>query len=162
MKTPFLLSQKILTASATVILLGCVAGDLIALFMDFGSKTDWVFIVNLLLSLIVPAFFLLLIFKPEKTRVVSDNENGDKQPVLSATRTYICIIYLDVALILALVLFGSAFISNVELSIIGVAAIVFIIGAVKYIFDSRKINTKAQMSIESDSVKPNKSADSDM
>ncbi len=143
MKTPYLLGQKILCIISTTVLGGCVIGDAVALLMKFEANSDWVFVVNLLLSLIAMAVFITLIRKPELTGVVPKPYNDSSITVLSATRTYICIVYLDVALIMGLVVFGTSLIPDFQLSIsiIGVAAIVFIISAVNYIFDCRRINS---------------------
>lgn len=149
MKVPFLISQKILYAASTAILAACIIGDIASVSMSFNGKSDWVFVVNMAFSIVSVLFFSALVFNPERTGIVSDSEKGDKKPVLLAARTYVCIIYFDVAIILFMVLFGSSLIPDIELSVIGVAAIIFIIGAVKFITDSRRINLKAQSKTES-------------
>ena len=149
MKVPFLISQEILYAVSTAILAACIIGDIASVSMSFNGKSDWVFVVNMAFSIVSALFFSALVFNPERTGIVSDSEKGDKKPVLLAARTYVCIIYFDVAIILFMVLFGSSLIPDIELSVIGVAAIIFIIGAVKFITDSRRINLKAQSKTES-------------
>lgn len=143
MKTPYSFGQKILSIISTVILIGCIAGDVAALLIKFDFKSDWVFIVNMLLSVVSMAVFITLIRRPEMTGVAPKPYNESSKTVLSATRTYICIIYLDVALIMCIVVFGTAFIPSggLSITIVGVAAIVFIISAVNYMFDCKKINS---------------------
>lgn len=149
MKTPYLLIQRLLIASSTVILFLCILGDTIALLVDFESATDWIFMLNMVLSLCAMCVFSYFIIKPEKTCVVKDIKSESAKSIYSATRTYICIIYFDVAIVLALVLFGSANIPYVEVGLIVLAILVFIIGAVKYLFDIRKINSSETFVTES-------------
>lgn len=149
MKTPYSLVQKILIATSTVVLTLCIVGDAIALLSKFQSDIDWLFMVNLVLSFIAICVFTYFILKPEKTGVASNLKPENASLILSATRTYTCIIYFDVAIIMALVLFGSINIPYVELGLIALAIIVFIIGAVKYLYDSRAINSALEAEMDS-------------
>ena len=89
MKVPFLISQKILYAVSTAILVACIIGDIASVSMSFNGKSDWVFVVNMAFSIVSALFFSALVFNPERTGIVSDSEKGDKKPVLLAARTFL-------------------------------------------------------------------------
>lgn len=140
MKVPFTIFQTALTAASIFILCGCIGCDsVIMLFAadDYGSRAV---VFNGILSVIALLLSLIFILKPSVTGFVKGSKAGtDPVPALKAVRTYICFVSLDAAAVLAMMLFGVVFKEQVEKYILICVPAVFLVGAVKYFFDIRRI-----------------------
>lgn len=139
MKQRFTLFQKIMTVIFIALEAAVLACDVYRLiFVDGDGK--YYYIVNLVLSVLLLGVFLMLIFDPKLC--ISDDETDDPQrlfPIISASRTYMCFIAVDVSAIFAFVMFAAKYFENPALIIVIGGVAVFVIGAVKYVVDSGRI-----------------------
>lgn len=141
MKAKFTLLQKIFITLFIGLILGCIGGDIYALSFKDSDSSKYTFGVNIGLCVLVLTVFLLLIRNPAiiiSDHSASDNES-DVRPIISASRTFLCLIAFDVAAVMAFVLYGSEFIKYPKLVVIAFAVTVFVVASIKYIVDSRKI-----------------------
>ncbi len=139
MKQRFTLFQKIMTVIFIALEAAVLACDVYRLvFVDGDGK--YYYIVNLVLSLLLLGVFLMLIFDPKLC--ISDDETDDPRrlfPIISASRTYMCFIAVDLAAIFAFVMFAAKYFENPALIIVIGGVAVFVAGAVKYVIDSGRI-----------------------
>lgn len=139
MKQRFTLFQKIMTVIFIALEAAVLACDVYRLvFVDGDGK--YYYIVNLVLSVLLLGVFLMLIFDPKLC--ISDDETDDPQrlfPIVSASRTYMCFIAVDVSAIFAFVMFAAKYFENPALIVVIGGVTVFVIGAVKYVIDSGRI-----------------------
>lgn len=139
MKQRFTLFQKVMTVIFIALEAAVLACDVYRLvFVDGEGK--YYYIVNLVLSIILLGVFLMLIFDPKLC--ISDDETDDPErlfPIISASRTYMCFIAVDVSAIFAFVMFAAKYFENPALIIVIGGVAVFVIGAVKYVIDSGRI-----------------------
>ncbi len=139
MKQRFTLFQKIMTVIFIALEAAVLACDVYRLvFVDGDGK--YYYIVNLVLSVLLLGVFLMLIFDPKLC--ISDDETDDPQrlfPIVSASRTYMCFIAVDVSAIFAFVMFAAKYFENPALIVVIGGVAVFVIGAVKYVIDSGRI-----------------------
>lgn len=139
MKVNFTLLQIVLTTVAIFALCSCAAADCFLFYLNIVDVNSNSFVINGIISIAAAIVFLVLIFRPSLTGFVRKNGAEDPVPALSAVRTYLCFIALDAAAILSIMLFGAVFSENVVIYILIAAPSLFIIGAVKYVFDVRRI-----------------------
>lgn len=140
MKVPFTLLQIILTTVSLFALCACAAADCFLIYLNIVEMNSNSFVINGVICAVLIIILGVLIFKPSLTGFVRKNSvEADPVPALSAVRTYLCFIALDAAAILSIMLFGALFSINVLIYILIAAPAVFVIGAVKYIFDVRRI-----------------------
>ena len=139
MKQRFTLFQKVMTVIFIALEAAVLACDVYRLvFVDGDGK--YYYIVNLVLSVLLLGVFLMLIFDPKLC--ISDDETDDPKrlyPIISASRTYMCFIAVDIAAIFAFVMFAAKYFENPALIIVIGGVAVFVIGAVKYVIDSGRI-----------------------
>ena len=141
MKHNFTVFQKIMTVlfiALEIAVAVCDIYKLVSAGQDSGGK--YYYAVNLALCVLLLAVFLVLIFDP-KICVSEDDTDKPEQlyPLISASRTYMCFIAVDIAAIFAFVMFFSKYFKHPALIIVIGGVLIFIAGAVKYIIDSRKI-----------------------
>ncbi len=139
MKQRFTLFQKIMTVIFIALEAAVLACDVYKLIFA-GGEGKYYYIVNLVLSIILLGVFLMLIFDPKLC--ISDDETDDPErlfPIISASRTYMCFIAVDVSAIFAFVMFAAKYFENPALIIVIGGVAVFVIGAVKYVIDSGRI-----------------------
>lgn len=140
MKPRFTLFQKILTTLFVMLEGAVIAGDVMELFWLHRQNNDYYYWVNLVLCLFLLLVFLALIINP-KAGVNAEEADSPETllPQLSASRTYMCFIAVDIAAIFAFVMFFSKFFENPALIVIVGGIVLFIIGAIKYLYDCKKI-----------------------
>ena len=140
MKPRFTLFQKILTTLFVMLEGAVIAGDVMELFWLHRHNNDYYYWVNLVLCLFLLLVFLALIINP-KAGVNAEEADSPETllPQLSASRTYMCFIAVDIAAIFAFVMFFSKFFENPALIVILGGILLFIIGAIKYLYDCKKI-----------------------
>lgn len=140
MKPRFTLFQKILTTLFVMLEGAVIAGDVMELFWLHRQNNDYYYWVNLVLCLFLLLVFLALIINP-KAGVNAEEADSPETllPQLSASRTYMCFIAVDIAAIFAFVMFFSRFFENPALIVIVGGIVLFIIGAIKYLYDCKKI-----------------------
>ncbi len=133
--------QIAITTVEIFLLALCIFSDFFLLYISDDYKGYGKLVFNAFLCIAVLIISVLLIFKPSLTRFVALKANDEKSllPALSAIRTYLCFISLDVALVLLITVAGALFLEDAIYYIMVTAPVVFIIGVVKYIFDIRKI-----------------------
>ncbi len=153
MKQRFTLFQKVMTVIFIALEAAVLACDVYRLvFVDGDGK--YYYIVNLVLSVLLLGVFLMLIFDPKLC--ISDDETDDPKrlyPIISASRTYMCFIAVDIAAIFAFVMFAAKYFENPALIIVIGGVAVFVIGAVKYVIDSGRIGIISEDESEEDTEK---------
>lgn len=149
MKPQFSLFQKIMTTIFIVLQAAVMISDGIRLATDDGSGSGtYYYAVNLVLCAGLLAVFLMLIFNPKLCVSTEETDTPEQlHALISASRTYMCFIAVDISLIFAFVMFLSQYVSHPALIIIIGGVALFIAGAVKYIYDSQKL-----VGIETDEV----------
>ncbi|WP_124098376.1 hypothetical protein [Ruminococcus sp. Marseille-P6503] len=139
MKVNFTLLQIVLTTVSVFVLCSCAAADCFLIYLDIVDVNSNSFVINGVISIAAAVVFLILIFRPSLTGFVRKDSGENPAPALSAVRTYLCFLALDAAAILSIMLFGAVLSENVVMYILILAPLLFIIGAVKYVFDVRRI-----------------------
>lgn len=154
MKPRFTLFQKILTTLFVMLEGAVIAGDVMELFWLHRQNNDYYYWVNLVLCLFLLLVFLALIINP-KAGVNAEEADSPETllPQLSASRTYMCFIAVDIAAIFAFVMFFSRFFENPALIVIVGGIVLFIIGAIKYLYDCKKIGFEEIEYEDDDDVK---------
>ncbi|WP_294408294.1 hypothetical protein [uncultured Ruminococcus sp.] len=134
MKVPFTPFQIILTSLNAAALSLCVGGDVFVLLFDRGAVSGKVIVTNLVMSVLVIILSSVFVFRTEHidtfSRVQKDDE--DKLPAIRALRTYFCMLTLDFAGVLSLMLAGALFYKNAGKAIIIFAPAVFVLSAIIY------------------------------
>lgn len=134
MKVPFTPFQIILTSLNAAALALCVGGDVFVLLFDRGAVSGKVIVTNLVMSVLVIILSSVFVFRTEHidtfSRVQKDDE--DKLPAIRALRTYFCMLTLDFAGVLSLMLAGALFYKNAGKAIIIFAPAVFVLSAIIY------------------------------
>lgn len=134
MKVPFTPFQIILTSLNAAALALCVGGDVFVLLFDMGAVSEKVIVTNLVMSVLVIILSSVFVFRTEHidtfSRVQKDDE--DKLPAIRALRTYFCMLTLDFAGVLSLMLAGALFYKNAGKAIIIFAPAVFVLSAIIY------------------------------
>ncbi len=155
MRPRFTLLQKILTTLFVVLELSVIACDIVRLFVLEVEKNRYYYSVNLGLCVVLLPVFLLRIFCP-KVCVSSEETEKPEQlvPLVSASRTYMCFIAVDISAIFAFVMFAAKYFENPGLWLILVGVVIFIVGSVKYVLDSGRLGI-----IEFDDENPDPDAD---
>lgn len=148
MKPQFSLFQKIMTTIFIVLQTAVMISDGIRLATDDGSGSGtYYFAVNLVLCAGLLAVFLVLIFNPKLCVSTEETDTPEQlYALISASRTYMCFIAVDIALIFAFVMFLSQHVSHPALIIVIGGVTLFIVGAIKYIYDSQKLVAAEQVS----------------
>ena len=137
MKPRFTMFQKIMTTIFIVLQAAVMANDCVRLATEEGT---YYYAVNLVLSVGLLAVFLTLIFNPSLCAATEESDSSEqKSAIISASRTYMCFIAVDIALIFTFVMFVSKYVSYPAIWIVIGGVIMFIVGAVKYIYDSQKL-----------------------
>lgn len=154
MKPRFTLFQKILTTLFVMLEGAVITGDVMELFWLHRQNNDYYYWVNLVLCLFLLLVFLALIINP-KAGVNAEEADSPETllPQLSASRTYMCFIAVDIAAIFAFVMFFSRFFENPALIVIVGGIVLFIIGAIKYLYDCKKIGFEEIEYEDDDDVK---------
>lgn len=155
MRPRFTLLQKVLTTLFVVLELSVIACDIVRLFVLEVEKNRYYYSVNLGLCAVLLPVFLLRIFCP-KVCVSSEETDKPEQlvPLVSASRTYMCFIAVDISAIFAFVMFAAKYFENPGLWLILLGVVIFIIGSVKYVLDSGRLGI-----IEFDDEYPDPDAD---
>ncbi len=140
MKQKFTMLQKILTTLFVVLVGAVITADVLKLFVFENQGNTYYNVVNLVLCLLLLAIFLALIFNP-KAGTNAENEDTPETlaPQLSASRTYMCFIAVDIALIFTFVMYFSKYFEKPAVVVIAGGVLIFVIGAIKYISDCKKI-----------------------
>lgn len=132
--------QKILTTIFVVLVGAVITADVLKLFVFENQGNTYYNVVNLVLCLLLLAIFLALIFNP-KAGTNAENEDAPETlaPQLSASRTYMCFIAVDIALIFTFVMYFAKHFEKPAVVVIAGGVLIFVIGAIKYISDCKKI-----------------------
>ncbi len=156
MKLKFTMLQKILTTLFVVLVGAVITADVLKLFVFENQGNTYYNSVNLVLCVLLLLVFLALIFNPKAgTNAENDDAPETLAPQLSASRTYMCFIAVDIALIFTFVMyFAKHFEKPAVIVIVGGIAI-FVIGAIKYISDCKKIGFE-EIEYEDDDVQEDK------
>ena len=140
MKPKFTLLQKIMTTLFIVLEVAVITGDVLKLFVLENNDNKYYYGVNLALCLLLLVVFMALIISPKAGVNGDETDNPESLlPQLSASRTYMCFIAVDIALIFAFVMYFSKYFENPTLLIIAGGVAIFIIGAIKYVIDCKRI-----------------------
>ena len=99
------------------------------------------YVVDLVLSLLAMAVFILLVFSAGRINIFSDkaDPDGDTAPAVSALRTYFCILFFDISGVLGLMLAGALGVEWAKKAIIIFAPVVFVLAAIVYFILSGRI-----------------------
>lgn len=141
MKVPFTILQAALTTVSLFVMCACLAVDCAVLYLNPKGADQRLFAFNLIMSFAALVLSLFFVFKPSLTGFVSKKSFAYENPLpaLSAVRTYVCFISLDAAAVLGLMIFGTVYSENAVKYIFITAPSIFAVGAVKYVYDLRKI-----------------------
>ena len=95
-KVPFTPFQLVLTVVNTAALMFCMGCDCFVLIVGMTAGRTKPYVVDLVLSLLAMAVFILLVFSAGRINIFSDkaDPDGDTAPAVSALRTYFCRTYL--------------------------------------------------------------------
>lgn len=95
-KVPFTPFQLVLTVVNTAALMFCMGCDCFVLIVGMTAGRTKPYVVDLVLSLLAMAVFILLVFSAGRINIFSDkaDPDGDTAPAVSALRTYFCILFL--------------------------------------------------------------------
>lgn len=140
LKPKFTLFQKILTSLFILLEVAVITGDVLELFWLHKENNDYYYWVNLVLCLFLLLVFLALIINP-RAGINADEADSPEAllPQLSASRTYMCFVAVDIAAIFTFVMFFSKYFKNPALLVIVGGIVLFVIGAIKYLYDCKEI-----------------------
>ena len=79
------------------------------LMFDRGTVRRSAVILNLVLAIIAAALCVVLMLKAGEIDLFEKDEIRDKQPAVSALRTFFCMVTLDVTVVLIMMLAGTMF-----------------------------------------------------
>ena len=129
--TPF---QIILTSLSTAALTLCIGGDLFLLSHDKGLVSRSSVWINLVLSVLAMVICTALIFRAGSVDMFSQDtsDEEDRGPAVRALRTYLCMIFTDLAGVISLMLAGALIYKNAGRSIMIFAPSLFVLAAVVY------------------------------
>lgn len=130
MKAPFTPFQLVMTVVDTAAFIFCMGCD--GFMLTVGETgTGKPFAVNMIVCGIAAAIFLLLALNTGMVNIFGDrfDPNDDPAPALSVARTYFCLLFFDLAGVLALMLAGALGASWAKTAILIFAPAVFIIAA---------------------------------
>ena len=98
-KVPFTPFQLVLTVVNTAALMFCMGCDCFVLIVGMTAGRTKPYVVDLVLSLLAMAVFILLVFSAGRINIFSDkaDPDGDTAPAVSALRTYFCILFFDIS-----------------------------------------------------------------
>ena len=140
-KVPFTPFQLVLTVVNTAALMFCIGGDCFVLIVGMTAGRTKPYVVDLVLSLLAMAVFILLVFSAGRINIFSDkaDPDGDTAPAVSALRTYFCILFFDISGVLGLMLAGALGVEWAKKAIIIFAPVVFVLAAIVYFILSGRI-----------------------
>ena len=135
-KVPFTPFQLVLTVVNTAALMFCMGCDCFVLIVGMTAGRTKPYVVDLVLSLLTMAVFILLVFSAGRINIFSDkaDPDGDTAPAVSALRTYFCI-----SGVLGLMLAGALGVEWAKKAIIIFAPVVFVLAAIVYFILSGRI-----------------------
>ena len=133
-KVPFTPFQLVLTVVNTAALMFCMGCDCFVLIVGMTAGRTKPYVVDLVLSLLAMAVFILLVFSAGRINIFSDkaDPDGDTAPAVSALRTYFCILFFDISGVLGLMLAGALGVEWAKKAIIIFAPVVFVLAAIVY------------------------------
>ncbi len=156
MKPKFTMLQKILTTLFVVLVGAVITADVLKLFVFENQGNTYYNSVNLVLCVLLLLVFLALIFNPRAgTNAETDDAPETLAPQLSASRTYMCFIAVDIALIFTFVMYFAKHFEKPAIIVIVGGIAIFVIGAIKYISDCKKIGFE-EIEYEDDDVQEDK------
>ena len=140
-KVPFTPFQLVLTVVNTAALMFCIGCDCFVLIVGMTAGRTKPYVVDLVLSLLAMAVFILLVFSAGRINIFSDkaDPDGDTAPAVSALRTYFCILFFDISGVLGLMLAGALGVEWAKKAIIIFAPVVFVLAAIVYFILSGRI-----------------------
>ena len=131
-KVPFTPFQLVLTVVNTAALMFCMGCDCFVLIVGMTAGRTKPYVVDLVLSLLAMAVFILLVFSAGRINIFS-------APAVSALRTYFCILFFDISGVLGLMLAGALGVEWAKKAIIIFAPVVFVLAAIVYFILSGRI-----------------------
>ena len=140
-KVPFTPFQLVLTVVNTASLMFCMGCDCFVLIVGMTAGRTKPYVVDLVLSFLALAVFILLVFSAGRINIFSDkaDPDGDTAPAVSALRTYFCILFFDISGVLSLMLAGALGVEWAKKAIIIFAPVVFVLAAIVYFILSGRI-----------------------
>lgn len=135
--TPFQLVMTVVDSAAFIFCMGC-DGFMLTVGAEGAGKP---FVVNMIFCGLSAVLFLVLALNTGMVNVFGDkfDASADPAPALSAARTYFCLLFFDLAGVLALMLAGALGASWAKAAILIFAPVVFIISAIVYFVLSGRI-----------------------
>lgn len=136
--TPVQLGLTLLNSAGLIF---CAGGDLFLLMFDRGTVRRSTVISNLTLVILTGVICVVLLFKAGDIDLFDKNELRDKQPAVSALRTYFCMLTLDITIVLIMMLTGAMFWTNAGRAIAITAPLLFLMSGAVYYFRTRNMGT---------------------
>lgn len=136
--TPVQLGLTLLNSAGLIF---CAGGDLFLLMFDRGTVRRSTVISNLTLAILTGVICVVLLFKAGDIDLFDKNELRDKQPAVSALRTYFCMLTLDITIVLIMMLTGAMFWTNAGRAIAITAPLLFLMSGAVYYFRTRDMGT---------------------
>ena len=135
-KVPFTPFQLVLTVVNTAALMFCMGCDCFVLIVGMTAGRTKPYVVDLVLSLLTMAVFILLVFSAGRINIFSDkaDPDGDTAPAVSAL-----ILFFDISGVLGLMLAGALGVEWAKKAIIIFAPVVFVLAAIVYFILSGRI-----------------------
>jgi hypothetical protein len=132
--TPVQLGLTLLNSAGLIF---CAGGDVFLLMFDRGTVKHSAVIANLALAIITGVICGLLMVKAGDIDLFEKDELRDKQPAVSALRTFFCMVTLDVTVVLIMMLTGAMFWQGAGRAISFTAPLVFLLAGVVYYFQTK-------------------------
>ncbi|MBO4866348.1 MAG: hypothetical protein J5582_07215 [Ruminococcus sp.] len=132
--TPVQLGLTLLNSAGLIF---CAGGDVFLLMFDRGTVRHSAVIANLALAIITGLMCGVLMIKAADIDLFDKGELRDKQPAVSALRTFFCIVTLDITIVLIMMLAGTLFWRGAGRSISFTAPLVFLLAGIVYYFQTK-------------------------
>ena len=163
-KIPFTPFQLVLTILNISLFAFCLVGDILILVSNDIKINYLSYKINLAVSVLASISFLLLIFNVKKINIFGDNVNSDsdKTPGIMALRTYLCMLFFDVAGVMLLMFVGPLFLDNAKTIILIFAPSVFILSAIVYFVKVGRIGLEDFSDNDDDKVETVRDKEADL
>ncbi|ADU21438.1 hypothetical protein [Ruminococcus albus] len=134
--TPVQLGLTLLNSAGLIF---CAAGDMFLLMFDRGTVKRGTVISNLALAVLTGIICVVLMFKAGDIDLFDKDEYRDKQPAVSALRTYFCMLTLDITVVLIMMLTGAMFWNSAGRAIAITAPLLFLFSGTVYYLRTREM-----------------------
>ena len=154
--TPVQLGLTLLNSAGLIF---CAGGDVFLLMFDRGTVNHSTVISNLVLVITIGVICSLLMVKAGDIDLFDKDEHRDKQPAVSALRTFFCMVTLDLTIVLIMMLAGTLFWRGANWAICFTSLFGFLLAGIVYCFQTKAMGEDTEFVEEAETETDTESED---